>query len=240
MAYATDPIGTIMTNVLGTYNILDFACTHKTKRTLFASSVEVYGENRGDVEQFTEDYCGYINSNTLRAGYPESKRCGEALCQAYIQKKDLNVIIPRLARCYGPNVLTSDSRAISQFIKKGVANEDIVLKSKGDQLYSYIYVTDVVSGLLTLLLLGKSGEAYNIAADSSTLKDLAQMVADTVGRQVISRAPDGVEAAGYGKVTSAQLDTSKLKALGWTPKYGIEDGIKRTIAILKGIRNHEA
>ena len=70
IAYATDPIGTITTNLLGTYNLLNLAVKAHTKRVLFASSVEVYGENRGDTDLFTEDYCGYINCNTLRAGYP--------------------------------------------------------------------------------------------------------------------------------------------------------------------------
>lgn len=83
IAYATDPIGTISTNIIGTKNLLDFAIDHYVTRFLFASSSEVYGENRGDVELFSEVYCGYIDSNTMRACYPESKRCGEALCQAY-------------------------------------------------------------------------------------------------------------------------------------------------------------
>ena len=86
VAYATDPIGTVTTNIIGTYNMLDFAVDHQAERMAFASSNEIYGENRGDVEKFDEDYCGYINSNTMRAGYPESKRCGEALCQAYIRQ----------------------------------------------------------------------------------------------------------------------------------------------------------
>ena len=80
LLYSTDPIGTITTNISGLYNMLEYAADHHTKRFLFASSNEIYGENRGDVEFFEEDYCGYINSNTLRAGYMESKRCGEALC----------------------------------------------------------------------------------------------------------------------------------------------------------------
>ena len=56
--------------------MLEFAVEHHATRFAFTSSNEIYGENRGDVEMFTEDYCGYINSNTMRAGYPESKRCG--------------------------------------------------------------------------------------------------------------------------------------------------------------------
>ncbi len=233
--YATDPIGTITTNIIGLQNMLDFAVTHNTRRFAFASSNEIYGENRGDVELFDEKYCGYIDSNTMRAGYPESKRCGEALCQAYLAQKGLDVVIPRLTRSYGPTMLMSDTKAISQFIKKGVAEEDIVLKSAGTQYYSYQYVADSVSGLLTILLCGKKGEAYNIAEEHSDimLKDLANIIAQMNGKRVVFEIPDEVESAGYSKATKARLDGKKLAELGWKPNYDIEKGIERTIRILR-------
>ena len=235
MQYSTDPIGTITTNIIGLYNMLDFACAHNATRFAFASSNEIYGENRGDVEMFTEDYCGYINCNTMRAGYPESKRCGEALCQAYMAQKKLDVVIPRLTRSYGPTMLMSDTKAISQFIRKGVAGEDIVLKSAGTQYYSYTYVADAVSGLLTVLLNGVSGEAYNIADEASDimLKDLAAIIAEVAGKKVVFELPDAVEAAGYSTATKARLDGSKLKELGWQPRYDIKAGLTRTIGILR-------
>lgn len=236
MQYSTDPIGTIATNIIGLLNMLDFAVDHCALRFAFASSNEIYGENRGDAEFFDEDYCGYINCNTLRAGYPESKRCGEALCRAYGAQKGLDIVIPRFTRSYGPTMLMSDTKAISQFIKKGIAGEDIVLKSAGTQYYSYQYVADSVSGLLTVLLCGENGEAYNIADESSdiTLKDLAEIVAKTSGRKVVFEIPDTVEAAGYSTATKARLSGDKLKSLGWMPKYDIEAGITRIIEILKG------
>ena len=235
MQYSTDPIGTITTNIIGLYNMLDFAVDHKATRFAFASSNEIYGENRGDVEMFTEDYCGYINCNTMRAGYPESKRCGEALCQAYKAQKELDIVIPRLTRSYGPTMLMSDTKAISQFIRKGIAGEDIILKSAGTQYYSYTYVADAVSGLLTVLLCGENGEAYNIADEASDimLKDLAAIIAQTAGKEVVFELPDAVEAAGYSTATKARLDGSKLKALGWKPAYDIQKGLERTIEILK-------
>lgn len=234
VAYAGDPIGTISSNIIGTYNLLNFACKHQTSRFAFASSNEIYGENRGDTEFFTEDYCGYINSNTLRAGYPESKRCGEALCQAFIKQKNLDIVIPRLTRSFGPTMLMSDTKAISQFIRKSIADEDIVLKSEGNQFYSYTYVSDAVSGLLTVLLKGNCGEAYNIADSKAdiTLKELAQCIAEYSNRKVIFELPDELEKAGYSTATKARLDGSKLKAMGWQPKYDIHNGIKRTLDIL--------
>lgn len=236
--YSTDPIGTITTNIIGLQNMLDFAVAHNATRFAFASSNEIYGENRGDVEFFDESYCGFINSNTMRAGYPESKRCGEALCQAYKAQKCLDVVIPRFTRSYGPTMFMTDTKAVSQFIKKGISGEDIVLKSIGTQFYSYTYVADAVSGLLFVLLQGENGEAYNIADEASDimLKDLAEVIAQVTGSKVAFEIPDKVEAAGYSKATKARLNGQKLKTLGWKPKYNIHTGLRKTINILGEIK----
>ena len=128
-------------------------------------------------------------------------------------------------------MLMSDTKAISQFIKKGIAGEDIVLKSAGNQYYSYQYVADSV----TVLLCGESGEAYNIAEERSdmTLKAIATVIAGINGKKVVFEIPDGIEAAGYSTATKARLDGSKLAGLGWKPQYNIKEGIERTISILK-------
>lgn len=242
LQYATDPIGTITTNIIGLQNMLEFAVKHQAERFAFTSSNEIYGENRGDVESFDENYCGYINSNTMRAGYPESKRCGEALCQAYKAQKGLDIVIPRPTRSYGPTMLPSDTKAISQFIKKGVAGEDIVLKSAGTQYYSFTYMADAVCGLLYILLKGENGEAYNIADEKSdiTLKDLASLIAESVGSKVVFDCPDEVEASGYSTATKARIDGSKLKALGWSAKYDMIHGVERTISILRELGKGKA
>lgn len=235
MLYAMDPIGTITTNIIGLQNLLEFAIEHHASRFVFASSNEIYGENRGDVELFDENYCGYINCNTLRAGYPESKRCGEALCQAYKVQKGLDVVIARFTRSYGPTMSMSDTKAVSQFIKNCIAGEDIVLKSDGTQLYSYTYMADAVSGLLWILLAGETGEAYNISEEHSDilLKDLAAIIAGIKEKKVVFELPNAVEAIGYSKATKARLDGQKLQSLGWKPKYDIQSGMRRTIEILE-------
>ena len=236
VSYATDPIGTITTNVIGTRNLLEYARKKSDCRFLFASSVEVYGENRGDTDYFEESYCGYIDCNTLRAGYPESKRTGEALCQAYRKQYGMDIVMARLSRTYGPTMLQTDTKAISQFIKKGIEGEDIVLKSEGTQLYSYNYVADSVSGLLTVLVCGECGNAYNIADKGSdiTLRNLATMIAEVAGTKVVFELPDQTEQVGYSKATKALLDSSKLQKLGWKAHWDIYEGIKRTMISLKG------
>ncbi|MGN0435064.1 MAG: NAD-dependent epimerase/dehydratase family protein [Wujia sp.] len=234
-AYATDPIGTISANVIGARNLLDWAADARCIRFAYLSSVEIYGENKGDIDKFHEEYLGYIDCNTMRAGYPESKRVGEALCQAYICQKNMDIVIPRLSRVYGPTMLATDTKALSQFIQKGVKGEDIVLKSEGTQEYSYSYVADAVYGLLFVLLNGEKGQAYNIASKESDimLKDLATLIAKISGTKVVFELPDEIEKAGYSKATKATLDVSKINRAGFDSIFGIEEGIAHTMEILK-------
>lgn len=236
VAYANDPVGTITANVFGTYNLLEYAKDHDAKRFALASSNEIYGESRGDTELFDEKYLGYIDCNTMRAGYPESKRCSESLCQAYIRQYGMDIVIPRLTRSYGPTLLPTDTKALSQFIGKALLGEDIVLKSAGAQYYSYTYTADAVSGLLFVLLKGENGEAYNIADEASDirLKDLAALIASWAGRKVVFDLPGETEAAGFSKATKARLDGSKVKSLGWEMNYDIKSGIDRTMKMLGG------
>lgn len=235
--YSADPVGTITTNIIGTDNLLKFGRDHHTKRFIFLSSVEIYGENRGDTERFREDYLGYLDCNTMRAGYPESKRCGEALCQAYRAQYGMDVVIPRLSRVYGPSMQLTDSKAIAQFIRNGAEGKDIVLKSEGTQLYSYTYAADAVAAILTIFSEGKDGECYNVSDPSSdiTLKELAKIIADAAGTHVVFDLPDAAERAGYSKATKALLDPSKLIHLGFSARYGIREGLNRTIRILKDV-----
>ena len=236
-AYATQPIGTITSNVTGLQNLLDYAldCAADGASFVFASSVEVYGQNRGDVERFDEQYCGYIDCNTLRAGYPESKRLGEALCQAYAAERGARVWVPRLPRIYGPTLLPSDTKALSQFLHKAVAGENVVLKSEGTQEFSYLYVADAVAGLLWVLTRGEAGLAYNVADPSGDimLRDLAGKIARAGGGDVVFELPDAVERAGYSTATKALMDGTRLRELGWAPMYTFEEGITRTVELLK-------
>ena len=234
-AYATQPIGTIASNVCGLQNLLEAAGKTPGSRFVFASSVEIYGENRGDVDSFDESYCGYLDCNTLRAGYPESKRLGETLCQAYAKERGQEIYVPRLPRTFGATILPTDTKAISQFIGKSVAREDIVLKSAGTQTYSYLYVADVVRALLWMLAKGLSNDAYNFAHPSmdASLRALAERLAGLAGREVVFELPDEVERAGYSTATRATMDGTRFQATGWQPLYGLDEALARTVEILR-------
>ena len=147
----------------------------------------------------------------------------------------MQVKIVRLSRVFGPTMLESDTKASSQFIKKAIAGEDIVLKSKGDQLFSYIYVSDAVAMLLHVMLHGKMGGVYNISNESCNvhLRDFAEICATCVNKKVVFELPVEDESRGYSIAKNAVLDNGFLKSLGFVPKYGIKDAIERTIEILR-------
>lgn len=233
--YADDPVGSLMTNILGTYHLLEYAREMKSDRFVFVSSVEIYGQAWKPEDVFDESYCGYLNCNQFRAAYPEGKRAGEALCNAYIGKYGMDIVIPRLSRVYGPTMRLDDSKAMSQFLMNGVRGEDIVLKSKGEQRYSYCYVADAVSGILYAMLVGKCGEVYNVADmdGAISLREITENIAESVGRKVVFDFPDEQETAGFSKVSVGVMDTKKLQELGWKAFDDVKSGTRKTARILK-------
>ena len=233
LAYAQYPIETIDINVLGASNALQMA-VEQGATVLYPSSVEVYGNARGN-DQFTEDYTGQLNLSTARACYTESKRLSEALCQSYIAERGANVKIARLSRIFGPTMLMRDSKASSQFLLKALNDEDIVLKSKGEQLYSYTYAADAVSALLYILLHGTTGTPYNVACEACNvqLKAFAKYCAEWAQKEVVFDLPSETEQKGYSVATRALLDTKRLQALGWAPHYAMQDAVNRTLSILR-------
>lgn len=235
LQYARDPVGTITANVLGTRELLEYGVSHGIKRFCFLSSVEIYGENRGDVRSFDESYLGYIDCNTVRAGYPESKRLGEALCNAYGQAYGVEFVIPRLSRIYGPTSLPDDSKAAAQFIRRAAEGKDIVLKSEGRQEYSYTFVTDAAMGVLYTMLCGAAGKAYNIADAASDVKlgEMAEELARLAGTKVVYELPEEEERRGYSMHQRSLLDASALRALGWTAHVHLAEGLKYCVEAVK-------
>ena len=229
--YASDPIGTEMSNILGAYYLLDLVSEMPGCRFLFTSSGDVYGDNQSGKPYLHEKDCGYIDCNTLRAGNIEGKRASEALCNAFREAKGVDFVTARLCRIYGATMQLTDSKAVSQFIVKAVQGEDIILKSEGKQTFSYLYVYDVVSALLYVLTKGESGSAYNIADKDQTpsLRELAQKLADVAGTRVIFDLPDDLEAKGASTFQDVRLDPSKLCALGWRPAVAMDEGLRHTV-----------
>jgi nucleoside-diphosphate-sugar epimerase len=133
---------------------------------------------------------------------------------------------------------SDDSKALAQFMRNALNNEDIVLKSEGTQLYSYSHVSDVVEAMLYIMNYGRCGEAYNIADEKSNirLRDLASILASYNGKEVVFELPDEVERRGYSTATKAIMSSQKLNDLGWLPYYNIQDGLTESLDIMKEMR----
>lgn len=232
LAYSQYPVETIEINVKGAEHALDKAVTSGAT-VLYPSSVEVYGNARGE-DVFTEGYTGKLNLLNARSCYPESKRLSEALCFSYIAERGAKVKIVRLSRAFGPTMLASDTKASSQFILKALAGEDIVLKSKGEQFFSYIYVADVVKAMLHVLLHGENGVPYNISNSDCNvkLKDFAGSCARWAGKKVVFDLPSEVEQKGYSVAMHAILDNARLQSIGCQPIFPFDEAIRRTLVIL--------
>ena len=228
--YKTDPVGTIINNIYGCKNLLDYCKDNLKTKFLLASSCEVYGECTD--KPVEENYSGYINFNTTRAGYNEAKRVCESLCQSYKDKFNVNFSTFRLARVFGADKTKNDTKAMAQFIEKAINNEDIVLKSKGNQRYSYIYVADAVIGIFCILFNGENGEAYNISSDDEnlTLSDYANYIANFCGKKVVYEIS---EDSSVSKANNALLSNKKIKNIGFRQLFSVKEAIERTIKIYK-------
>lgn len=236
LAYSQYPIETMEINVKGAEHAL-LKAVDCGANVLYPSTVEVYGNARGE-DVFTEDYTGQLNLSNARSCYPESKRASEALCQSYMAEKGVKVKIVRLSRIFGPTMLMSDSKASSQFIIKALSGENIVLKSKGEQFFSYTYVADAVCAMLHILINGENGVAYNIASDNCNvhLKEFANKCAEWAGKQVVFDLPSETEQKGFSVAMQAILDNKKLQSIGWKSQYVFQSAINRTLNILSNKR----
>lgn len=229
LAYSQYPIETIFINVDGTRHALESAAENGSV-VIYPSSVEIYGNAYGQ-EAFKEQDTGKLDLSKSRACYTESKRLCEALCQSYISERGVDARILRFSRVFGPTMLSEDSKASSQFIKKAIAGENIVLKSKGNQFFSYTYVLDAVSAILFVMIKGKSGEAYNVASKEFNihLRDFAAVCAEYAGTSVVFDLPLETERMGYSVATFAIMDGLKLQDLGWEPNFSFKESVRKTL-----------
>ena len=235
--YAAHPIDTMLINFLGTKNLLDFATINRAVFMLL-STCEVYGEGKGVA--ISEDDYGYLDPLKVRNTYNESKRASETLAVAYSNEKNVKVLLPRLSRVFGPTMHLDDSKALSQFMKNAVNSENIILKSSGQQLYSYTYVADAVLALVHVLQHGENQTAYNIAhPDVYSLKNMAEIIADLSGVKVVILPQDDFAGRGYSLATNAIQNITRLQKLGWKPLFSIKEGLEHTLLILKERIHHE-
>lgn len=235
LRYAKEPVETLLANVEGTRNLLEYGLCHGMRRFVFVSSGEVYGQPGADMGDFTEEYCGPLDLSDPRSCYPAGKRAAEVLCQGYISQHQADAVIVRPCHLFGPTMTGRDSRAVSEFLRSAAAGRDIVMKSAGLLERSHCYAADAAQALLSVLLKGDCGAAYNIADRryQMRIRDFAEQAARAGGCGVTYEAPGELEKAGYSKAGRAVLDASRLEALGWKPETG--EAIRETVAVLREI-----
>lgn len=221
--YQKRPIKTMLSNVLGTYNMLELAHRNKA-RFLFTSSSEVYGDTRN--QPINEMQLGE-NIDTLsdRSCYVEGKRASETLIWNYIKERQIDVRIARLFNCYGPRMAKDDGRVIANFIYK----RPVQIHGTGEQRRSFSFVDDTVEGLNALMECENVDKPINIGNPSGyiSIKRLALLIFDLMGEEpnidyiddrsdseVFQRIPDISEAIHY---------------LKWSPKITLIEGLKKTI-----------
>lgn len=222
-AFREKPVETMLSNMLGTHRVLETARKNPGCRVLYVSSGEVQEE---------------VNHLSARACYPISKKAAETLCLSYIQEYQTDVVIARPCHTFGANVTGEDNRATAQFIACATDHQDIVLKSAGEQVRSFAYIADCISGLLTVISCGKTGQVYGISTDETcSIRQFAEKCAKSVQRQVIFQDANETEKAEASPIKEQIIGNTELKLLGWFPSFSIEQGIEHSIMIQQSMKN---
>ena len=213
-AFVSAPVETILTAVHGTENLLNLARS-RGAAMVYLSSMEVYGHPAKGHKVREDDVCA-LSPLDVRNSYPVSKLQCESLCRAYAEEYGLQVTIARLTQTFGTGVSRNDGRVFAYFGRCIAEGKDIVLKTRGETERSYLYTADAVTAILTVLLKGQAGEAYNVA-DEATYCSIAQM-AESLAAEHGIRVRYELEderANGYPSALYMDLDTAKLRSLGW-------------------------
>lgn len=228
-AFVCDPVGIIKTAVDGTRNVLEMAREKRVKALVYLSTMEVYGTPQTD-DKITEAHGTSLDTMTVRSSYAESKRMCEVLCAAYHAQYGVPARVLRLCQTFGPGVNYDDNRVFAEFVRCAVEGRDIVLHTTGETRRNYLYTEDAVGAILTVLLHGQDGEAYNAANEAiyCSIREMAEMVAEicTNGRIKVRIETEDEGVHGYAPVLRMNLDTGKLRQLGWLPTTDLSEMLR--------------
>ena len=166
------------------------------------------------------------------------KRAAETLCAAFSFEYGTETVIVRPGHIYGPTALNSDNRVSSAWAIAAAKGEDIVMKSDGAQLRSYVYCLDCASAILKVLLEGEVTHAYNISNPASiiSIREMAKIVTNTAGVKLRMDLPSETEQKGFNPMASSALNSESLQALGWKGIFSAETGFNHTVQILRALQ----
>ncbi len=224
-SYVSLPIETLLTNSVGTYNLLKIAKEKKAK-FLYASTSEIYGNP--SVSPQPESYNGNVNPNGIRSVYDEGKRFGEAMAFAFIRKYDIDARIIRIFNTYGPQMQKDDGRVVSNFINQAIENLPITVYGDGQQTRSFCYVDDLIDGIMSAMFTDKTkAEVINLGnPDERTILEIAELVKKLTGSDstiIHEERPEDDPQVRKPDITKAK------QMLGWNPKINLESGLIKTI-----------
>lgn len=227
------PVETIKASVGSTMSVLEAARKNRAA-VVYLSSMEQYGVPYENGQKMTEDKVGVIDHLNIRSSYSESKRLCECLCASYAAEYGVDVKIVRLAQTVGAGVPLSDNRMPMQFARAVVEGKDIVLHTEGKSISNFIYLTDAVKGILTVLERGEKGEAYNVCNDRETrsVREIAELICHEVAGDRIKVQIEKKENMGYAPDVVMYLDSEKLRKLGWQAEVGMAEAYRRLVDYL--------
>lgn len=234
--FVNQPVEVIQTAIHGTMNLLHLAKVNQVKGFVYLSSMEVYGTPATD-EKITEEYPSNLNPLAVRSCYPESKRMCENLCVAFASEYHVPTRIIRLTQTFGYGVEYQDGRVFAEFARCVLEHRDIVLKTKGETKRCYLYTADAVTAILTALLKGKDGQAYNAANEETycSIFEMASLVASLSDKPVqVKIEEEDIAKFGYASVFKMNLSTEKLSALGWSAGFDLTAMYQRMMQGMKG------
>lgn len=231
-----EPVETMLSNFLGMKYLLDFAKDSGTKRILYISSSEVYGAKKGD-EPYKEGEYGYIDLLKSRSSYSIGKCAAETMCVSYADEHGIESVIVRPGHIYGPTASPHDVRVGSAWAYAVARGENLIMKSDGSQIRSYVYSLDCASAMLKVLLFGENCHAYNISNPESiiTIKELGEFLAKAGNVELKFQLPTEEEKRGFNPMSNSSLEATSLIGLGWRGCFNAEEGLKHTVEILKEI-----
>ena len=231
-----DPIHTLSTNVKGTENVLGPAAKYK-KRTIVASTSEVYGKSDNDTFTETDDL--HLGSPyRSRWSYACSKLLDEFYVMAYCQNQGLPGTIVRFFNTVGPRQTGRYGMVVPRFAQAAVNGETVKVYGDGEQSRCFCHVKDVVRALLLLIGNEKAiGNIYNIGSQELvSISELAQrVIARSGSSSTIEYIPyEKAYAKGFEDMRRRRPNTTALhKLTGWQVEHTLDDILDDVVASLK-------
>ena len=227
--YQIDPVRTLRTSFLGTYNMLELA-SKQNARILLASTSEIYGDP--EVHPQKENYNGNVNTTGIRSCYDEGKRAAETLCFDYGRTKNVDIRIVRIFNTYGPNMQPDDGRVVTNFIVQALKNKDITIYGDGTQTRSFCYVDDLIDAM-NLAMNSDYKMPINIGNPNEfSINQLANLIQEKINTNLklvykplpqddpVQRCPDIARAKNI---------------LGWQAKINLDVGLNKTIDYFRAL-----